>query len=231
MKAVDFFKKNSALFFSALALVFTSCSEDDEVAAPAAENILEEFTDVELTFTNVNDNTDIVTVLAQDEDGEGPGSIEIIGEINLQRGATYELSFEITNELADEEDEHEEEEEEHEEGEEHDDEDEHAHGEDVTEEIQEESDDHQFFFAFPEGAFTNPSGNGNIDNTSDEVNYLDEDENGRPLGLSTQWVAADSETSGVFNVVLKHQPGIKSDTSTAQDGDSDFDLNFVLNIE
>lgn len=212
MKAVNFFKKNSALFFSALALISTSCSQDDEVAAPAAENILEELTDVELTFTNTNDNTDIVTVLARDEDGEGPGSIEIIDEITLQRGATYELSFKITNELAGEEEEH-------------------AHGEDVIEEIQEESNDHQFFFAFPEGAFTNPSGNGNIDNASDQINYLDEDENGRPLGLSTQWVVADSETSGVFNVVLKHQPGIKSDTSTAQDGDSDFDLNFVLNIE
>ena len=53
----------------------------------------------------------------------------------------------------------------------------------MNEEIEEEAAEHQFFFAFTEGAFTNPTGNGNIDNASDPIVYNDTDGNGIQLDL------------------------------------------------
>ena len=72
-------------------------------------------------------------------------------------------------------------------------------GEDIGEEIAEEDDEHQVFFAFTDGAFSNPTGNGNIDNASDPINYNDQDDNGNPVGLSTSWTAGDALSSGVLH--------------------------------
>ncbi|NJC26544.1 T9SS type A sorting domain-containing protein [Neolewinella antarctica] len=102
-------------------------------------------------------------------------------------------------------------------------------GEDITTEIMEEDDEHLFFFAFAEGVFSDPTGDGNIDNRADAVNYKDVDENGFPVGLSTNWTTQASMGGGEFRVVLKHQPGIKSATSTTDDGGTDVDLTFTLN--
>ena len=99
-------------------------------------------------------------------------------------------------------------------------------GEDITEEIAEEDEEHMFFFAWTEGLFASPEGDGNIDNRDDPVDYNDEDENGLPVGLSTTWTTGDSVPSGTFQVVLKHQPDIKSETSTVDDGGTDIDLTF-----
>ena len=58
--------------------------------------------------------------------------------------------------------------------------------EDVGAEIKAEDDEHQFFFSFTENAFTNPTGDGNIDgNTTggEAINYIDKDDNGNPVGL------------------------------------------------
>ena len=58
------------------------------------------------------------------------------------------------------------------------------------------------------------------------------DENGNPLGMNTSWETSSSTLSGgSFTVRLQHQPGVKTASSGANDGDSDFDLTFVLNIE
>ena len=38
-------------------------------------------------------------------------------------------------------------------------------------------------------------------------------------------------TVGTFTVRLQHQPGVKTATSGANDGDTDFNLQFVLNIQ
>ena len=104
-----------------------------------------------------------------------------------------------------------------------------------AEEIEEEGDEHQFFFSFTNNAFSDPTGNGNIDNAidnaSDEINYSDEDVNGNPLGLETSWTTGGSlEETGEFTVRLQHQPDVKTATSGANDGDTDFELTFELNI-
>ncbi len=199
------------LFFISFvsSLFLTSCDKDDDDDLPPEENESELITDITLTFSS-NDG-EVVTALAEDPDGEGIQGLEIKDDIVLSVGKTYSLSIEAINELA-----------------EHDDDHGHDHGYDVTEEILEEADDHQVFFGFTEGAFSNPAGDGNIDNPSDPVNYSDQDSNGRPLGLSSSWTAGSGISNGSFRVVLKHQQGMKSVSSGVNVGDTDFDLTFRL---
>jgi len=87
-----------------------------------------------------------------------------------------------------------------------------------------------FFFSFTDGIFSDPSGDGNVDNRSDPLNYNDQDANGLPVGLSTAWTAGGhTDTPGEFNIVLKHQPdGQKTSTSDASVGGTDVDITFPL---
>lgn len=191
------------LLFAVLTLfVFTACEEDE--AVPEEEDEMEVITDVTLIFTP--DAGDVVTATAQDPDGEGVLDLVVQDEIKLQSGTSYTLTFDIMNNLE-------------------------SPGEDIGDEIAEEDDEHQVFFAWTEGAFSNPSGNGNIDNASDPVNYNDSDGNGNPLGLNTSWTAGNPTTAASFTVRLQHQPDVKTATSGANDGDTDFELQFRLTIE
>lgn len=205
MKTINKFKIYSyaAIVFSGVA--FTNCSDND---VPEKENHEEVVTDVKLIFTNNADATDIVEASAQDPDGEGVEELKILSEITLDADKSYTLTFEIMNKLDPND------------------------PEDVGAEIEEEDFDHQIFFGFSENVFANPIGNGNIDNASDPLNYTDEDVNKNPVGLVTSWTTGTSLlTGGTFTVRLQHQPDIKSATTGANDGDTDFELTFVLNIE
>ena len=197
----NIFKLNYLLFAVLTLFVFTACEEDE--AVPEEEEEMEVITDVTLIFTP--DAGDVVTATAQDPDGEGVLDLVVKDEIKLQSGTSYTLTFDIMNNLE-------------------------TPGEDIGDEIAEEDDEHQLFFAWTEGAFSNPSGNGNIDNASDPVNYNDSDGNGNPLGLNTSWTAGDATTAASFTVRLQHQPDVKTATSGANDGDTDFELQFRLTI-
>ena len=199
----NIFKLNYLLFAVLTLFVFTACEEDE--AAPEEENEVEVFTDVKLVFTPAGGGAS-VEATAQDPDGEGVQELVVNDEIKLQSGTNYTLTFDIMNNLE-------------------------TPGEDIGDEIAEEDDEHQVFFAWTEGAFSNPTGNGNIDNASDPVNYNDADGNGNPLGLNTSWTAGDPTTAASFTVRLQHQPDVKTSTSGANDGDTDFELQFRLTIE
>lgn len=205
-----------AFAFGAFAL--TSC-EKDETETPEEEHDHEVITDVHLVFTNANDSTEVLEFSAQDPDGEGIQELTVLDTISLDTNKTYILTFEIMNTLED--DHHD-----------HDHKMASGEGEDIGAEIAEEADEHQIFFSFTNDAFSNPMGDGNIDNASDAINYNDEDSNGNPLGLNTTWTTGNAAVSnGNFSVRLQHQPGVKTATSTATDGDTDFEIDFVLNIQ
>jgi len=191
--------------------IFTSCGDDD---APEEENEVEVITDLTLVFTDPDGNQ--VTASAQDPDGIGVQELQLVGGgvINLDVDTEYTLTFQIDNALDPDD------------------------VEDIGEEIEEEDDEHQIFFAFTSGAFASPPGDGNIDATSaTAVNYQDEDSDaqdgsGNPIGLETTWTTGSTSVSGgEFRVRLQHQPDIKSSSTDAQDGDTDFDVTFVLNIQ
>ncbi len=176
-----------------------SLSEDP--GAPPCENEEEIITDVILKWIP-NTSGDTVVARAQDPDGEGPQNLQILDDINLLESTDYTLHIEVRNEIE---------------------------GEDITEEIREEDDEHMFFFAFTDGIFSDPNGDGNIDNRDDAVRYNDVDENDLPVGLSTSWTTAAAMAGGDFRLVLKHQPDLKSATSTSEDGGTDIDLIWKIN--
>jgi len=65
------------------------------------------------------------------------------------------------------------------------------------------------------------------------MNYNDFDSNNLPVGLSTNWEAEcfdDDVLTGTFQVILKHQPDIKTENSTVDDGGTDVDLTFGVTI-
>jgi hypothetical protein len=207
MKTMNPFKNLQllAILFSVITIIGCSNNDDD---APEEENEVEVFTDVTLIFTNTADISDVVRASAQDPDGTGIQELQILNAITLATDTEYTLTYEILNALDP------------------------ADVENIGDEILEEDNEHQFFYSFTEGAFTNPIGNGNIDTAADPINYNDQDENGNPVGLSTTWITASTTSSGKsFTVRLQHQPDVKTATSGSNDGDTDFALTFALNIQ
>jgi len=198
------------LILLAGSFVFLSgCGNDSD---PEPENIPEMITKVTLVFSTPGATP--VTVTATDPDGEGVQDLRVDGAIVLAKGVPYTLSIQLINGLYNP-------------GEE---------GYDITEEVQAEGDEHQFFFRWSDGVFSSPTGTGNIKDDASTavgaVNYSDLDANGRPIGLTTTWTTSASSAFGKsFRVVLKHQPGIKSSTSTSLDGESDMDISFTINVQ
>lgn len=174
----------------------------DDPEAPPCENEEEIITDFILTWVP-QDGGDTVFARAQDPDGEGPLDLVILDDIELIENYSYVLHIRIRNEVE---------------------------GEEITDEIKQEDDEHLFFFGWTEGVFDDPPGDGNIDNRADAVNYLDMDENNLPVGLSTRWnTASGIDPNSMFRVILKHQPGVKSENSTVEDGGTDIDLTWSIN--
>lgn len=137
---------------------------------------------------------------------EGAGGVNFtIPTISLDANTTYTMAVEVRNT---------------------------AEGENITEEIDAEAEEHMFFYGWTNGLFSDPSGDGNIgaNNRSDDVNYNDQDANGQPVGLSTTWTTGDAST-GEFRIILKHQPDIKTSTSSSNDGESDIDLVWDIEIQ
>jgi hypothetical protein len=205
---------NNALFekvkfvgsFLAIVLLglITSCSNED----PVKQDVPEFISSVKLIFVPVGVGG-VITATATDPDGLGSADIEVTGPIHLVKNVSYTLTFEILNNLAAPTDPE----------------------YDIDDEIEKEGDEHQFFFAWTNNVFSNPAGNGNIDNRGDLVNYNDEDVNGLPIGLSTTWTATDVASTGTFRLLLKHQPDLKSNTSTSSDGETDITLTFDVTVE
>ena len=197
----NIFKLNYILYAVLTLFIFTACEEDE--AAPEEENEVEVFTDVKLVFTPSGGGA-AVEAAAKDPDGAGVQELQVLGAINLAANTEYTLTMVIENCLE-------------------------SPCELMNEEIEEEDEEHQFFFSFTNDAFTSPAGNGNIDTASDPLNYNDADGNGNSIGLNTSWTTG-SASSGTFTVQLQHQPDVKTATSGATDGDTDFALTFNLNI-
>lgn len=197
------------VFAAAVSMAYLqSCDNED----PAPENIPEVVTRATLRFTPAaGTNAPLVVVTATDPDRDGPQDLRVDGPINLLRSVTYTLTMELINELATPS----------------------SKEYDITKEILEEDDEHMFFFSWTNNVFSNPAGNGNIDNRNDPVNYNDRDSRGFPLGLSTTWTTARPEAAGLsgrFRVMLKHQPAIKSATSGSADGETDLEIDFAINV-
>lgn len=83
----------------------------------------------------------------------------------------------------------------------------------ISKEVWEERDDHQLFFTH----------NG----TDITTTYLDLDNKGYPVGLTTKWQTSNP-ANGTVKVVLKHQPDIKSNSETT--GETDVSVEFEVKV-
>jgi hypothetical protein len=188
--------------------VLSGCKNND----PKKEDTPELITKATLTFTPSGGGSPVV-VTATDPDGEGVQSINVDGPINLVANKSYVLTIALINELAQSS----------------------TPEYNIANEVQSEGIEHMFFFSWTNNVFSDPTGNGNIDNRNDPVNYTgganSKDANNRPLGLTTTWTSATSAASGSFRVLLKHQPELKSDTSDSNTGETDLDITFTINVQ
>ncbi|NJL12725.1 MAG: type 1 periplasmic binding fold superfamily protein [Microscillaceae bacterium] len=184
-----FFKNNflaMAMLLNAMVLL-SSCGDDDAPLPPNEEEII---TTLRLEFTK-SGTAVTQTFEWQDLDGDG-GNAPVIDAISLDANSTYDVKVLVLNEtepvdLADE-------------------------SYNITLEIEEEDDEHQFFFIKSAGL--------NLTFT-----YDDEDDNGNPVGLDNTFSTGAAST-GTLTVTLKHQPGIKTGTSTINDGETDIEATF-----
>jgi hypothetical protein len=201
-------KFTASLLIIASMVAISSCKPDD----PQREDTPELITKATLTFTPTVGGASVV-VTATDPDGEGLQSIAVNGPINLAVNKTYVLTLSLINELAQPAD----------------------PAYNISAEVEKEGDEHMFFFSWTSNVFSNPTGNGNIDNRSDAVNYTgsanSKDVNNRPLGLTTTWTTTANTGTGAYRVLLKHQPDLKSDTSDSNTGETDLDITFTINIQ
>ncbi len=161
---------------------------------PMDENDEEVITTINYTLTPTSG--DVVTLSFSDLDGEG-GNDPIITGGTLQANMSYTGALELRNDSE-------------------------TPGEDITAEIQEEDEDHQFFF----------STGGGLDLT---VGYSDEDEDGNPIGLATS-INTGAVSTGTLSVVLRHLPvkdasGVSDGDITNADGSTDVEIEFDIEIQ
>jgi hypothetical protein len=86
---------------------------------------------------------------------------------------------------------------------------------DISAEVLEEAEEHIFCFI--------------VLNVNISITSPDEDRNGLPLGLTSTW-STTSVSTGTVNIMLRHQPGVKTGDCPGV-GDTDVDITFPVSIE
>ncbi len=171
------------------AIFFVACSNDDDTPEPVNEE--EVITTLTVTLTPQGGGT-AITLQTRDLDGEGPNAPVITVSDNLAAGTTYDGTIVLLNETE-------------------------SPAENITEEVEAEDDEHQFFFTVESG----------LDITTDYSNF---DGDGNPLGTEFT-LSAGAASSGTFTVTLRHQP-TKPNTGLADaGGETDISASFDVVVQ
>ncbi|AZJ31522.1 hypothetical protein SAMN05444344_2065 [Tenacibaculum mesophilum] len=175
------------------ALAITSCSSDDN---PVPVNEEEVITTVTVKLTPQGGG-DTVTLQSKDLDGDGPNDPVVTGG-TLAANTTYNGEITLLNELEDP-------------------------AENITEEVAEEADEHQFFYNVTGGIASTFSYAG------------DNDANGNPVGINFT-VATGAAGSGNYVFILRHEPnkgasGVKEGDITNAGGETDVQVSFKVEIQ
>jgi len=188
-------KKFFLFFFTALLLTSQMVSCIDD----DPENEQELITKVTFTLTPDVSGTPVVLQFV-DSDGDGGNPPVITTSGPLKNSTLYHGEILVSNEAA-------------------------MPPVDITTEIKEESDDHQFFFI--------PSGDldGKI-----SFQYADIDNNGNPVGLLTDVHTHQTSSGGKLKIVLRHEPnktasGVNQGNIANAGGETDIEIEFNVNIE
>ncbi|MEP0212293.1 MAG: type 1 periplasmic binding fold superfamily protein [Cellulophaga sp.] len=180
-------RKASLIAFSSIALI--SCSDDDDT--PEAVNEEEVITTVIVKLTPEAGGT-AVTLMSKDNDGADGPDAPVVTVENLAANTTYNGTITLLNETD-------------------------SPAEDITLEVKEEGDEHQFFYTV----------SGAISGTE----YTDMDENGNPVGLEFKVTTGDAGAA-TLRVTLRHEPKKPNDGTTADAGGAtDVEQTFSLTVE
>lgn len=182
--------KRKFVFKPVLTLLFAAaflgaCSKEEE--APQNENEL--ITTVTLTLQEVG-TANTVTATFRDPDGEGGNAPTQFDDIVLKPNTVYNSTITLLNESV-------------------------SPVENITEEVQEEAEDHQFFYT--------PTAGLNL-----SVAYDDKDAKQLPIGIKTK-ITTGAASTGKLKVSLKHQPGTKNNHIAS--GDTDVELDFTTTVQ
>jgi hypothetical protein len=183
-----------------------------DAEAPHGHDENEVITTVVLTFTPTGGGAALEFTWADPEDDGSP----VIDDVTLSDAADYDLTIQFINELA-------------------------SPSEDITEEVADESDEHQVFVlgSAVQGPATGDSAGAVITHS-----YDDTDGNGDPIGLANS-VETIMPGSGDLQIVLRHLPPendspvktatLADDVATgglsAIGGSTDADVTFDLTVE
>jgi hypothetical protein len=165
-------------------VLLSSCGDDPD---PVLENQEELITTVRLTFTPTGGGTPVVATW-QDLDGDGGGA-PVVSAITLAGNTTYTLVVTMSDASK-------------------------SPAVDITEEIEEEAEEHQLFFR--------TSGL-----TGMTIAYNDKDADNRPIGLSNT-VTTPTAGAGTLTVILRHEPnkaatGVAAGDPTNAGGETDIE--------
>lgn len=173
-------------------LLISSSCKKDDPIIPNEEELI---TTLIYTLTPVAGG-ETVEMTFRDLDGDG-GNAPVITGGTLQANTVYNASLNLLNESA-------------------------TPAENISDEIDEEAEHHQFFFSV--------AGSLEMD-----ISYADQDSDGRPLGLLTT-VDAGNVSSGQLTITLRHEPdksatGVTDGDITNAGGETDIEVTFDVNIE
>lgn len=174
-----------AILATALVSVSACKKDDDDTEVPSEQEVI---TTVQLKFTT-EDGSDFDTFVFSDEDGPG-GDAPIIDDIELGANETYELEIDFIDRSNP------------------------ADPEFITEEVQDEAEEHLVCFDVASANVT--------------VTAKDQDTNGDPLGLISTVTTGDAG-QGTLTISLKHEP-TKSASDPCSTGETDVEATFVINI-
>ena len=169
-------------------LIFASCSDDDD-NTPDPVNEEEVITTMTITLDSGSDQ---VELQFQDLDGDGPDPATVTVSGPLNANTVYDGSIILLNETE-------------------------MPAENITEEVEEEDDEHQFFYTVGSGLAA-------------QTEYANFDGDGNPLGtvfiLTT--VAA---SSGSLTFTLRHEPNKPNSGLEDAGGSTDIEVSFDLVVE
>ena len=169
-------------------LIFASCSDDDD-NTPDAVNEEEVITTLRVTLES---GSDTVVMQYQDLDGDGPDAATVTVSGSLNANTVYDGSIVLLNETEDP-------------------------AENITEEIEEEDLDHQFFYTVGSG----------LDLAAE---YGDADSEGNPLGLSFT-LNTGVASSGGLTFTLRHEPNKPNTGLENAGGETDIEVTFDVTVE
>lgn len=189
IKTISLMKTGKFLSLLALsAILLASCSDDDD---PEPVNEEEVITTMTITLVPRGGGNTII-LQSQDLDGDGPNPPEVTVSGDLTANTIYDGSIELLNETE-------------------------TPAEDITEEVEEEAEEHQFFFTVGSSL-------------SATTVYSNFDGNGDPLGTEFELEAGDPST-GTLGFTLRHDLKKPNDGTLADaGGETDIAQTFDITI-